>query len=128
MHRTRLVTTLLVGALLGGCARGATMSEGGDVDLPPDDAALSVNNQNEADVDVYAVSGGVSSRLGTVIAHSTDTFRLVPSWYVGGEVRIVARAIGGGGLANSGRVTVRGGELIAFTVAPVLAQSTVLIR
>ena len=105
------------------------MSEGGDVDLPSNDAAtLTVENQYQADVDVYSVSGGVSSRLGTVDAHSKETFRLVPSRYIAGEVRIVARAIGGGGLANSGPVTLQGGELIAFTVAPVLAQSSVFIR
>ena len=129
MRRIHLVTTLIVGTLLGGCARGATMSEGGDVDLRPNDvAALTVENDYRNDVDVYAVYDGTSTRLGMVVAHEKGTFDLSSSRYVSGDLQIVARPIGGGGLASSGPVTVQGGDRIAFTVAPVLAQSSVMVR
>lgn len=129
MRRARLFTAVLIGGLLGGCARGATVSEGGDVDLPSNDvAALTVDNQYKNDVDVYAVYDGTSTRLGNVVAHDKGTFPLSPSRYVTGDLQIVARPIGGGGLARSGPVMVSRGSEIAFTIAPVLGQSYVIVR
>lgn len=126
--RRYLISAALIGGLVSGCARGTTMSEGGDVDLPSTSAAaVTVDNQYHNDVDVYAVSGGVSIRLGKVSAHESETFSVSPSQYVRSDFQLVARAFGGG-LASSGRLSVRGGNLVAFTVAPALAQSSALVR
>jgi len=129
--RRYVISTLLISVLVGagGCARGTTMSEGGDVDLPSNHVvALQVDNQYRNAVDVYAVSGGVSNRLGMVVAHESGTFALSPSQFVRSDFRLIARPIGGRGLANSGVISVRAGDSIAFTVAPALAQSSVLVR
>lgn len=129
--RRYIISAALIGTLVGagGCARGATMSEGGDVDLPSTNVVgLRVDNQYRNDVDVYAVSGGISNRLGMVVAHESGTFELSPSQYVRPDFRLIARPISGQGLANSGVLSVRAGDLIAFTIAPALAQSSALVR
>lgn len=126
--RRYLISAALIGGLASGCARATTMSEGGDVDLPSTGAAaVTVDNQYRNQVDVYAVSGGLSIRLGEVNAHETETFSVAPSQYERPDFQLVARAFGGG-LATSGRLSVREGNLIAFTVAPALAESSALVR
>lgn len=91
-------------------------------------AVLVVNNQNFNDVDVYAVGGGLATRIGTVPGNSSARFGLSDALYTASDFRIVATPIGGNGRASTGTINVSSGQTIEFTVAPVLRMSSVLLR
>jgi hypothetical protein len=89
-----------------------------------EDALLIVDNQNFYDVDVYAVSSGLPTRIGTVTGgNSTARFALSPTIINSSDFRLVATPIGGNGRASSGPLLVSPGRTIRFTIAPSLAQS-----
>jgi hypothetical protein len=118
---------LVLGA--GACRSGNPykMSEA-DRAAKPGTVAVHVINNNFADMDVYAVSEGLPTRLGTVTGNSNDTFYLDPSFFPTSTLRIVATPIGGNGRASSGQISVSPGQTIDFTIAPVMSQSSVMIR
>jgi hypothetical protein len=87
------------------------------------DAVLIVENQNFSDVDVYALSGGLATRIGTVTGNSTMRFSLNASVIAASDFRLIATPIGGNGRGASGVLVARPGQTIKFTVAPVLNQS-----
>jgi hypothetical protein len=107
------------------CARSPYQA-GGEV-TPEGAITLHVQNDNFLDVNVYAVSGGMSRRLGTVTGSSAQDFVVNPSLAVR-DFRIIATPIGGFGRASSGSLLVSAGETIEFTVGSVLSNSTVSIR
>jgi hypothetical protein len=94
---------------------------------PASSIGLQVKNQNFYDMDVYAVSEGVATRVGTVTGNSTRTFSLHPS-LASQDLRIVASPIGGNGRASSGTLTAGAGQTIEFTIGSSLRNSTVFIR
>ena len=97
-------------------------------DLAPATAiGLSVTNQNFLDMDVYAVSDGLATRLGTVNGNNSRIFTLNPSLAVR-DLRIVATPIGGNGQASTGEVIVSPGQTIEFRIGSTLRNSSVSIR
>jgi hypothetical protein len=92
------------------------------------DATLNVENQNFYDVDVYALSSGLPTRIGTVSGNSTQTFTLRSTVYTATDFRLVATPIGGNGRAASGILAVAPGQTVKFTIAPVLNQSFAQIQ
>jgi hypothetical protein len=89
-----------------------------------DVALLIVENQNFNDVDIYAVSTGLASRIGTVSGgNSTARFAINPTMYNASDFRLVATPIGGNGRASSGPLLVSPGRTIKFTITPNLATS-----
>jgi hypothetical protein len=89
-----------------------------------EDALLIVENQNFYDVDIYALSSGLPTRIGTVTGNSgTARFALSPTVIGASDFRLVATPIGGNGRASSGPLMVSGGRTIKFTITPSLAQS-----
>ena len=134
MSRFRIIPVLLALALgaasLAACSpgvrRGGTAA--GGVVPRPDAVALTVQNQNFADMDVYVVSEGLATRLGMVMSNSTAQFTLDPSFFPTQELRIVATPIGGNGRASSGPLSVGPGQTISFTIAGVLRHSTATVR
>ena len=91
-------------------------------------AVLIVEDQNYADMDVYAVSGGLATRVGTVSGLSTQSFFLNRSLIDVEPIRIVATPIGGNGRASSGNLTVGAGSTIRFTIGTSLSQSHAIIE
>ena len=90
----------------------------------PEDAMLIVENQNFYDVDIYALSTGLSTRIGTVTGtNGTARFALSPTIIGASDFRLIAAPIGGNGRASSGPLLVSGGRTIKFTITPSLAQS-----
>ncbi len=90
----------------------------------PEDAMLIVENQNFYDVDIYALSSGLPTRIGTVSGSSgTARFALSPTVIGASDFRLIAAPIGGNGRASSGPLLVSGGRTIKFTIAPSLSQS-----
>lgn len=102
-------------------------NEAGGELAPATSIGLQVKNQNFYDMDVYAVSQGLATRVGTVTGNSTRTFMLHPS-LASQDLRIVATPIGGNGRASSGAVQVGEGQTIVFTIGSTLRNSSVIIR
>lgn len=131
MKNLKLIAVLLAvapaAAGLSACgSSGRVGSSAGEV-VPVDQVGLDVKNQNFLDVDVFSIVDGMSTRLGTVTGNGSRHFLLDP--LVGSrDLRLIAVPIGGAGRASSGSVNVAPGQTIVFTVGPVLAQSTVIIR
>jgi hypothetical protein len=107
------------------CSRN-TQEAGGEV-APATAIGLHVKNDNFLDMDVYAVSDGLATRLGTVTGNGSRNFVLDATLAVQ-DFRIVATPIGGNGRASSGAVSVSPGQTIDFTIGSILRNSTVFIR
>lgn len=124
----RWVGILAIGAtvpMAAGCAHTAQAS--GDV-APVTSIGLRVRNDNFLDMDVYAVSAGLATRVGTVTGNSRRNFVLDASMADGQDFRIVATPIGGNGRATTGNIAVGPGQLIDFTIGSTLRNSSVIIR
>jgi hypothetical protein len=91
-------------------------------------ATLVVEDQNFEDMDIYAVSGGLATRVGTVTGLSTQSFFLHQSLINGEVVRIIGTPIGGNGRASSGNLNVSPGSTIRFTIATELRASHATIE
>ena len=92
-------------------------------------AMLVVRNDNFADMNVYALRGGVAlQRLGTVTGGSTAAFPLPESLFPDGVLRLVGRLIGGGGTVRSDAFMVTPGQTVTFMVQPYLAASAATVR
>lgn len=92
------------------------------------DATLIVENQNFYDVDVYALSSGLPTRIGTVSGNSSLSFALRSTVFTATDFRLVATPIGGNGRGSSGLLSVSAGQTVKFTIAPVLNQSFAQIQ
>lgn len=129
MRRLRIwMGVLAVGAVVpmaAGCAHTAQAS--GDV-APATAIGLRVRNDNFLDMDVYAISAALPTRLGTVTGNSTRNFVLDASMADGQDFRIVATPIGGNGRATTGNIAVSPGQVIDFTIGSTLRNSSVIIR
>jgi hypothetical protein len=97
-------------------------------DRQDDGATLVVENDNFADVDVYALSAGLPTRIGTVTGNHRASFALSRSLISAPDFRIVATPIGGNGRASSGPLLVSPGQTITFTIGPVLSQSHAMVQ
>jgi len=95
---------------------------------PREPIPVRVRNENFLDVNVYASVGSSSRRLGTVIGNSAGTFMIDWAGTVGQPIVLTAIPIGGGGArATSPGLNVGYGQMIFFTVASVLRQSTATV-
>ncbi|HEX3868373.1 MAG TPA: hypothetical protein VHV78_16525 [Gemmatimonadaceae bacterium] len=101
-------------------------TEAGDI-APASGLGVHVTNDNFLDMDVFAVSEGVATRLGTVTGNSSRDFN-VGGRYANRDLSIVATPIGGAGRASTGSLNVSGGQTIDFQIGSVLANSSVMIR
>ena len=119
-----LSLALVTGITASACAR--TNEAAGTV-VPANVVGLRVQNNNFLDVDVYAVSQGVPTRLGTVTGNSTRDF-VVDGSLVTQDFRVIATPIGARGQASTGAIIVSPGQTIEFTVGSTLRNSTVSIR
>ncbi len=128
MRVRRLLGGLLVAATTGFAATACTRTnEAAGTLAPANVIGLRVQNNNFLDVDVYALSQGVPTRLGTVTGNTARTF-VVDGSLVTQDFRIIATPIGGSGQASTGALLVSPGQTIEFTVGSTLRNSTVSIR
>ncbi|HEU4642313.1 MAG TPA: hypothetical protein VFS44_07635 [Gemmatimonadaceae bacterium] len=133
MRSYRSILVLAAAAAgLAACATSpravTTQSASGEVAGNAEAVSLVVRNDNFADMDVYAIANGESRRVGMVTGNKTARFRLDPSLYPSGQVSLVAKPVGGRGLASTGPVNVIRGQTVQFTIAPRLEQSSVEVR
>jgi hypothetical protein len=87
-----------------------------------------IRNENFLDMNVFVVVSGVNRRLGTVSGNSTGDFSIDWGLTIGQSITLLAVPIGGRGSASSGSLSIGLGQMIDFTVAPVLRQSTVSVH
>lgn len=128
MRSSRIVVLAFAAALLVSASTGCRSANPYAVGAQQNPVGLVVQNNNFADVDVYAVADGLPTRVGTVTGNSTQRFELGESMYQASDLRIVATPIGGNGRASTGPVQVARGQTIFFNIAPVMRQSSVSIR
>ena len=128
MRAPRIIIGLLIASATVSTATACSRNREAAGDLAPASSiGLTVENQNFLDMDVYAVSDGLATRVGMVTGNSKRTFSLHPSMATR-DLRIVATPIGGNGRASSGNVLVAPGQTIEFRIAPLLRSSSVIIR
>ena len=121
-----LIALFAVSATVSVAACSRTGQAAGDV-APATSIGLTVLNQNFLDMDVYAVSDGLATRLGTVNGNNTLSFSLNPS-LASRDLRIIATPIGGNGRASTGEVVVSPGQTIEFRIGSILRNSSVSVR
>lgn len=97
-----------------------------DAESAPEDVTLAVDNHNWADVLLYVVHDGTSTRFLQVTA-TQSTSVAIPSRLVGadGIVRFIAHRIGGLDDYYSPSVSVRTGQKIALTLEGQLKMSSI---
>src|SRR5579885_2933891 len=121
-----LFSIFAAGATLTTTACSHNYEAGGQ--LAPENAIMvQVHNQNFLDMDVYVVSEGLATRLGTVTGNSSRSFMIDPSMAVS-SFRVVATPIGGMGRASTGAINASVGETVDFTIGSTMRNSTVFIK
>ncbi len=123
--REWIVASALCATVLA-CRSGNSFQPSGPA--PSGSVTLRVQNNNYADMDLYVVSEGLATRIGTVNGLGKDTFTLDPSFFPSGDLRIIGVPIGGNGRASSGALIVAPGQSIDFTIGAVPRQSMATVR
>lgn len=122
-----LVALIAVTTTVSAAAACSRTNEAAGEVAPASAIGLHVKNENFLDMDVYAVSDGLATRLGTVTGNGSRNFVLDAS-LAALDLRIVATPIGGNGRASSGVIAVSPGQTVEFTIGSRLRNSTVFIR
>ena len=129
--RTTLVLAMLVVALpiVDGCSLfNRAKKAAGPAARPLEPIPLTVRNENYLDMNIAYVVQGSSRRLGMVPGNTTMNFNIPRLSEAVDDYTITATPIGAGGRASSGILSVREGQRIEFRVAPVLRQSSAIVR
>jgi hypothetical protein len=121
---------LIAGLLVAGtsCAhRRGTASDAGtqSVDNP---VHVNVVNHYTLPVDVFAVGGGVTYRMGTVHPGIASTFVLRQSMMGNGPVEFVAQPAGTEPPVHSGQLLLAPGDIVDFEIANHLLNSTATVH
>ena len=113
LRRNLLGAAFVVAVGLGGCA--PKQYEASDVAAMEERATLVVENNNWADMTIYALRDGVRARVGQVTALSRSRFVLPQSVTAGtGELRIMADPIGSAQRWTSQPIVVLPGQELRF--------------
>jgi hypothetical protein len=132
MRRQRWLVGLLAAqmALLVGCwpfGQSEEQAEGrpASPELPP---RVQVTNMHWAPVNVYAIHGGTSLRLGTLTTNQSDWYDLPERFEMGSDVRFMVDPVGAtyGYLSDS--VMAQSGQEIILRIENNLNLSSVSIR
>ena len=116
MMRTasRAAPVLVLAAVAWGCHRPVAAPLN-----PQAEVAVTVDNQNYLDMDVFLIRGGQRIRIGMVPGISSRMLMLRSELIgYGTEVQFELHPIGGRGNTISETVTVRPGDVIQLTIPP----------
>lgn len=118
---------LVLGAACASTQRTTTTSSSGEVARA---APLTVRVKSEyfGPLVVYAVTEGVSTRLGDVQGTRVEQFTLPFTNIPTNGIAIIAVPVGGSGRATSGTLLVQPGATIEFTVGAALTNSAARVR
>lgn len=119
-----IVALALVGA--GACSHGQN-----DQDDPfPRRLTVPIHvvNENYLDMDIAAVIGGVSRRVGDVPGNSSRNFTLTLSAAFGEPIVMTARPIGGNGSFTSSSLNIGMGQSVELRIGTLLRQSMAILH
>jgi hypothetical protein len=87
---------------------------------PNAEVAVTVDNQNFSDMEVFVIRAGVQRvRIGMVRGLSTATFMVRPELVrIGGDIQFAVHPIGARGNAVSQQMSARPGDVIHLTIPP----------
>lgn len=120
MFRALKLFSLMFAALF---ATAACTGKGNDAPRPHQESSVNVDNQAWLDVNIYAVSGGQRTRLGTVTAHSSRTYRIPDSIVgLGRELQFLVDPVGSNAQGTSFSIYVTPGNTVRLTVPPQFAR------
>ncbi len=125
--RTLMAAALIAGAAAA-CGRTAAPYDEGSAQPAARAITVTVQNDNMLAMEIYAISGGNTHRLGAVGPGLHDTLVLDPGLMPTGLVEIVARPTGGGRSVSSGLLNPWPGQTIDFTIGFSLGESRATIR
>lgn len=109
-----MLVLLVTSGMGAGCAPAARSANAADGD---ERVTVRVENHNWADVNVFAIRGGMRVRLGTVTTASTERFRLPSSFTMASnDLVLVADPIGSRFSYTSPPIMVMPGEQILWRV------------
>ncbi len=110
----RVFPLLLFTLAAAACHRGAVAPIN-----PQAEVAVSVDNQNFLDMNVFLIRGGQRIRLGTVPGLSSRILMVRPELVgYGTELRFELHPIGGRSNPISETITVRPGDVVQLTIPP----------
>ena len=126
MHTTRNRSAVF-GALLllAACAPAA---KNGMAIAPSRDVYVTVDNQNWLDVAVYAFRGASRTRIGQVTGNGTARLKIPSSAIVGGQIRLLADAIGSNEQFATDVISVDSDQGVQLVVAPSMRMSSYSLR
>jgi hypothetical protein len=122
---SRGLNVLIAGLLLTLCACAPS---GGGVEPDNRRVTIEVRNHNALPVDVYALGGGSTLRLGTIDPGMDGTFSVPQNLITSGSVRLEARTGATAQPFRSADLIMAPGSVVDFIVAPQLFSSTVTLR
>jgi len=117
---------LLAGLVLAGTSCAHRRGTASDAGAQPANNPVHVNviNHYTLPVDVFAVEGGVTYRMGTVHPGIASTFVLRQSMVGNGTVEFVAQPAGTESPVRSGQLLLAPGDVVDFEIATPLFNST----
>ena len=90
---------------------------------------ISVTNNSQSAMEIYAVGGGTSYRLGTVAPGIARRFELRPGMIAsGGQVQFVAQATGAGPRVQSEQLKLSPRDVVDFEITTNLVGSRATVR
>ncbi|MDQ6634285.1 MAG: hypothetical protein M3Z10_05940 [Gemmatimonadota bacterium] len=125
--RLDLVLVALAGCLASAASSGCRSATPYEEAERTNTVTLVVQNENHTDMNIYAVAGGLATRIGRVGGNSTGRFEVSDAFYNASDFRIDAAPVAGGGRATTGLLSVASGLTVQFTIAPNLRASSVIV-
>lgn len=125
--RTLVAVAMIAGAA-GACGRSGAPYDQGSAQPAARAITVQVQNDNMLAMDIFAVSGSNTHRLGSVGPGLHDTLVLDPGLMPTGLVEIVARPTGGGRSVSSGALNPWPGQTVEFLIGLNLGESRATIR
>lgn len=95
---------------------------------PTGPVSVVVTNHNVLDVNVFAVGGSQTARLGLVSTNATQTFEVPRALYVAAGLRLLIDPVGAVGGVLTDEVQIFRGDTVSLTVMPILSASTTTVR
>jgi hypothetical protein len=127
MMRLDLVLIALAGCVVSAASSGCRSAGSYEEAEQTNTVTLVVQNENHTDMNIYAVAGGLATRIGRVTGNSTARFNVGEAFYNASDFRIDATPVVGTGRATTGPLNVASGLTVQFTIAPNLRASSVIV-
>ena len=121
----RACSLLLLSALISGVA---CVSDEERRRAPTGPVLVQVTNHNVLDVNVFAVGGSQTARLGTVSTNATQTFEIPRGLFVSTGLRLLIDPVGSVQGMLTEEIQVLPGDVVSLNVMPILSASTTSVH